>query len=154
MTEVNRSLWGRLWGLGEGCGAMSLPRFRGRVSSWASSKESADAGVMVHGARLRSKAVRSAFARCLSSSPLGGRIEEGVSTPQRWCRRRSGFLFEGDGGEVAECRVSTLGVVEAFDEVEHRPFGFGPVDETSAIEQLTFEGGEEALAHGVVVAVT
>src|SRR5260221_10820558 len=133
---------------------LSLARFRGGVSSGAKRKESAHGGAIVNGGRLRSKAVCSACARSLSSPPLRGRREEGVSTPQRWCRWRSGFLLEGDGGEVAECRVSTLGVVEAFDEVERRPFGFGPVDEASAIEQLTFKGGEEALAHGVVVAVT
>src|SRR5260221_2827858 len=88
---------------------LSLARFRGRVSSWASSKESADAGAMVHGARLKSKAVCSAFARSLSSSPLRGRIEEGVSTPQRWCSWGSGVLLAGDVGEVGDRRVSTLG---------------------------------------------
>ena len=75
-----------------------------------------------------------------------------MSTLQRTCSIE--LLLEGDGGEVAERRVSALGVVEAFDEVEHSQFGFGSVDKTRAIEQLALERGEEALAHGVVVAVT
>ncbi len=44
-------------------------------------------------------------------------------------------------------------VVEAFDEVEHGQLGHGTIGELRAVEQLAFERGEEALAHGVVVAV-
>jgi len=61
--------------------------------------------------------------------------------------------FKGDGSEVTERRVTASGVVETFDEVEHRQLGHGTIGEPGAVEQLAFERGEEALAHGVVVAI-
>ncbi len=44
-------------------------------------------------------------------------------------------------------------VVEAFDEGEHRHPGLGLGPEAAAVEQLSLEGGEECLGHGVVVGV-
>ena len=45
-------------------------------------------------------------------------------------------------------------VVPTLDEVEHRHAGLDLGFETLAVEQLAFEGGEEALAHGVIEAIT
>ena len=45
------------------------------------------------------------------------------------------------------------GVVPAFDELEAGDAGLGLGLELAAVEQLAFEGGEEALAHGVVVTI-
>jgi hypothetical protein len=55
-----------------------------------------------------------------------------------------------DGCEVVEGGVATLAVVDDLDEVEHRsPQGLAawPV---VAVEELTLQGGEEALGHRVV----
>jgi len=49
--------------------------------------------------------------------------------------------------------VPSARVVPAFDPVKDRRPGFGLGVEPSAVEQLTFEGGEEALGHRIVVAV-
>tara|TARA_R110002110_G_scaffold9321_4_gene45976 strand:- start:6707 stop:7249 length:543 start_codon:yes stop_codon:yes gene_type:complete len=49
--------------------------------------------------------------------------------------------------------VPARGVVPAFDELEAGNAGFGLCLELTPVEKLAFEGGEEALAHGVVVAV-
>ena len=43
-------------------------------------------------------------------------------------------------------------VVPAFDELEDRHAGFDLGFEAAAVEQFAFEGGKEALAHGVVEA--
>jgi len=45
-------------------------------------------------------------------------------------------------------------VVPTFDEIEHRHAGLDLGLEALAVEQLAFEGGEEALAHGVIEAIT
>src|SRR4051794_25812573 len=50
--------------------------------------------------------------------------------------------------------MAAAAIVEAFDERER---GIARLDlclEPAAIEKLAFEGGEEALAHGIVVSVT
>ena len=44
-------------------------------------------------------------------------------------------------------------VVEAFNEVEDRVPRLLMISERRSLDQLALEGGEEALAHGVVVAV-
>ena len=44
-------------------------------------------------------------------------------------------------------------VVPALDEVKHRHAGRGLRGEAVAREELTLQGGEEALAHGIVVSV-
>ena len=44
-------------------------------------------------------------------------------------------------------------IVEAFDERERRITRLDLCLEPAAIEKLAFEGGEEALAHGIVVCV-
>src|SRR3954467_14389748 len=49
--------------------------------------------------------------------------------------------------------MAALPIVEAFDESEDRASRLGLCLEPGAIEQLAFERGEEALAHGVVVCV-
>src|SRR6056297_1438390 len=45
------------------------------------------------------------------------------------------------------------GDVPAFNELEAGNTGFGLRPELAAVEQFAFERGEEALAHGVVVAI-
>ena len=45
------------------------------------------------------------------------------------------------------------GVVPSLDELEDGHACFGMRAEPAAVEQLAFEGREEALAHGVVVAI-
>jgi len=45
-------------------------------------------------------------------------------------------------------------VVPALDELEERQAGFGLAVERAAVEQLAFERGEKALAHGVAEAIT
>src|ERR671926_40625 len=54
---------------------------------------------------------------------------------------------------VAERRVAAACVVEAFNEVEDGPAGLLVIPEYRAVDQLALERGEEALTHGVVVAV-
>src|SRR5271169_4303982 len=46
-----------------------------------------------------------------------------------------------------------MGVVPALDELEHRHARLDLSVETAAVEQLAFERGEKALAHGIVEAV-
>ena len=62
-------------------------------------------------------------------------------------------MFVVGGGVVVDGRVATLAVVEDLDEVEHR----GPEGLTGrpviAVQQLTLEGGTEALGNGVVQCV-
>src|SRR3954469_2473708 len=54
---------------------------------------------------------------------------------------------------VAEGRMSSVRVVEAFDEVENRIASVVVIAKARSIDQFTLEGGEEALAHGVIVAI-
>ena len=54
---------------------------------------------------------------------------------------------------VVERRVTPVSVVEAFNEVEDRIFGFVVIPETCAVDQLALESGKEALAHRIVVAI-
>ena len=49
--------------------------------------------------------------------------------------------------------MAARGIVPAFDELEAGDAGLSLGPELPAVEQLAFEGGEEALAHGVVVAI-
>lgn len=85
--------------------------------------------------------------------------------PVRWTGRvlRSGSdavarlgpvaLLVLGGAEHAVGRVSSTGVVEAFDEVEAGGLGLGAGGEVAAVEQFALERGEEALGDRVVVAV-
>src|SRR5271154_1646948 len=61
------------------------------------------------------------------------------------------FVF--DGREIAQGRVAARRIVEAFDELKdrHPRLAVGP--EATPIDQLAFEGGEETLAHRIVVGV-
>ena len=58
-----------------------------------------------------------------------------------------------DGCEVVEGGVATLAVVEDLDEVEHRSSQGLAAWPVVAVEQLTLQGGEEALGHRVVQGV-
>jgi hypothetical protein len=49
--------------------------------------------------------------------------------------------------------VAALRVVPALDELEDRHARLDLSAEAAAVEQLAFEGGEKALAHGIVEAV-
>ena len=49
--------------------------------------------------------------------------------------------------------MTTVRVVPAFDELEDRHLRVGLRLETVAVDQLTFERREEALRHGVIVAI-
>ncbi len=50
--------------------------------------------------------------------------------------------------------MSPVGVVPAFDPFEHCLFGLAAGGECGPVEYFTFEGGEEAFGHGVVVTVS
>ena len=62
--------------------------------------------------------------------------------------------FVVDRRQVVERGVTTARIVEALDEGEHGAAGFRLGLEATAIKELAFEGGEEALAHGVVIGVS
>jgi hypothetical protein len=57
--------------------------------------------------------------------------------------------FVGGRTEIVEARVQPLAVVEHLDEVEHRPADLSPGDPRLAVDQLAFEGREEALSDGI-----
>ena len=57
------------------------------------------------------------------------------------------------GRSVIERGMTASRVVPTFDEVESRDAGIGLGPETVTIQQLALEGGEETLAHRVVVGV-
>jgi hypothetical protein len=59
----------------------------------------------------------------------------------------------GEGRLVAERRVAPPRVVPAFDVLEELAPRLGRRPEGLAVEQLTLEGREEALAQGIVVGV-
>ena len=61
--------------------------------------------------------------------------------------------LEGDGGLLTKAPVTTMGVIPSLDELEDCASRLVMVVEVRAVEQLAFEGGEEALGHGVVEAV-
>ena len=63
----------------------------------------------------------------------------------------SPFVF--DGRKIAWGRMATGRVVEAFDEVKDSHAGLAVRSEATPIDQLAFEGGEETLAHRIVVGV-
>ena len=49
--------------------------------------------------------------------------------------------------------MAAMGIVPALDEIKQRHAGLDLGLEAAAVEQLAFEGGEEALAQGVVETV-
>ena len=61
--------------------------------------------------------------------------------------------FEVDGGFVAEGGMAPAGIVPALDELKDGDAGLRLGLELSPVEQLTFEGGEEAFTHGVVISI-
>ena len=68
-------------------------------------------------------------------------------------RTRTIALLELLGTEVAEAAVAADAVVEDLDVLEDRGPRFGRARPVGAVDQLGLQGGEEALGHGVVVAV-
>jgi len=50
--------------------------------------------------------------------------------------------------------MTTTRIVEALDEIEERNPRLGLRLEPTPVEELAFERGEEALAHGVVIGVS
>src|ERR1700723_3648204 len=63
------------------------------------------------------------------------------------------FPFVFDGGKIPKGRVATGRVVEAFDELKDGHPRLAVRSEAAPIDQLAFEGGEETLAHHIVVGV-
>ena len=63
------------------------------------------------------------------------------------------FPFVFDGRKIAQGRMAAGRVVEAFDEVKDGDPRRAVRSETAPIDQLAFEGGEETLAHRIVVGV-
>ena len=87
--------------------------------------------------------------------PLEGEDRGGGVSPRSSngsCPRSTSFEYRWR--DVADGGVSAFRVVEALDEVEDCEFGFGGCTESRAVEKLALERRKEALAHGIVVAVT
>jgi hypothetical protein len=63
------------------------------------------------------------------------------------------FAFVFDGRKIAQGGVATCGIVEAFDELKDGHPRLAVRSEATSIDQLAFEGGEETLAHRIVVGV-
>ena len=63
------------------------------------------------------------------------------------------FPFVFDGRQIAQGRVATGRVVEAFDELKDGHPRLAVRSEATPIDQLAFEGREETLAHRIVVGV-
>src|SRR5262249_17750022 len=59
-----------------------------------------------------------------------------------------------DRGEIPDRRMTPARVIETLDKLEHRDPRFGLRLEPAPIEKLTFQRGEEALAHSIVVGVS
>jgi len=55
---------------------------------------------------------------------------------------------------IADRGAATVWVVPALDEREDGPLRFGWRGEPPSIQQLAYHGGEEALRHGVIVAIS
>src|ERR1700720_2323883 len=95
-----------------------------------------------------------------SNSSRSMRARTGVD-PVRWTVGDLGRLgfpehlrLIGNWGEIADAGVATSGIVPPLDVAEDRHPGLGLRCEPAACQQLAFQCGEEALAHGVVVGVT
>ena len=58
-------------------------------------------------------------------------------------------LVELGGSLIAECRMLALPVIKHFDVLEDRLLDLLPGLETAMMDQLRFEGMEEALGRGV-----
>ena len=50
--------------------------------------------------------------------------------------------------------MASAGIVSVLDKFEDRHFGLGFGFESSAVQELGFERGEETLTHGIVVGIT
>src|SRR4029077_19532182 len=61
--------------------------------------------------------------------------------------------FVLDRREIADRRVATSRVVEAFDKAEHGTARLGRCPEPASREQFAFQRGEEALAHRIVIGI-
>src|SRR5580693_994831 len=63
------------------------------------------------------------------------------------------FPFVFDGRKIPKGRMATARIVEAFDELKDGHPRFAVRSKATPIGQLAFEGGEETLAHRIVVGV-
>src|SRR5580692_800119 len=63
------------------------------------------------------------------------------------------FPFVFGGRKIAQGRVAACGIVEAFDELKDGHPRLAVRSEGTSIDQFAFEGGEETLAHRIVVSV-
>jgi hypothetical protein len=63
------------------------------------------------------------------------------------------FPFVFGGRKIAQGRVAACGIVEAFDELKDGHPRLAVRSEGTSIDQFAFEGGEETLAHRIVVGV-
>ena len=89
--------------------------------------------------------------RCLIALELlrfSGRFMAWVS-----CSFLTGLL-EVDRRLVTQALVTAVRIIPPLDIREYFPLCVAMVVEPCSVEQLTFQGGEEALRHGVVEAVT
>src|SRR4030095_6935988 len=66
-------------------------------------------------------------------------------------RRVCGLLFKGHRRFVIQGGVAAPRVVPSFDEIEHGETRLARRVQRDAIEQFTFERGEEAFAEGIVI---
>jgi hypothetical protein len=58
-----------------------------------------------------------------------------------------------DRRQIVERGVAAMRVIPALNEIKDRDAGFDLGLEAAAVEQLAFERGEKALAHGIVEAI-
>jgi hypothetical protein len=63
------------------------------------------------------------------------------------------FPFVFDGRKIAQGRVAPGAIVEAFDELKDGYPRLAVRSEATPIDEFAFEGGEETLAHRIVVGV-
>lgn len=77
-------------------------------------------------------------------------IGNGLVVERQRCGPAPGLMaFEVHGGIVVDGRVPPMRVVPTLDVVEELEASLGVGMETAAVDQLTLEGGEEALTQGV-----
>src|SRR5579872_4089642 len=107
-------------------------------------------------ARARVRPARGAAVQDGLLGPPGGLVLDGREHAGKLVRAGIGrqLALVIDRREIADRGMTAATIVEAFDECEDRRARLGLVLEAAALEQLAFERGEEALAHGVVVGVS
>src|SRR5687767_7254427 len=83
-----------------------------------------------------------------------GAPRDSAAQPAGSCRRLLVCALEVHRRQILEGGMPTPRIVPALDELEHGGARFGWCAKPSLREQLALECREEALAHGIVVAVT